>query len=58
MKKLLLFFILSACTTPSINTNISDDDFDFKKDTSFIDFKNKLNEYNKNNPYPKIDSKL
>jgi hypothetical protein len=55
VKKLLLFFILSACTTSPINIEISDDDFDFEKDISIFDYKKKLNKYNKNNPYPEID---
>ena len=58
MKKLLLFFILSACTTAPTSINISDDYFDFEKDISIVDYKKKLKEYNKNNPYPEIDSNL
>jgi hypothetical protein len=58
VKKLLLFFILSSCITAPTSINISDDDFDFEKDISISDYKKKLNEYNKNNPYPEIDSNL
>ena len=58
MKKLLLFFILSSCATTPTSINISDDDFDFEKDISIFDYKKKLKEYNKSNPYPKIDSNL
>tara|TARA_Y100000389_G_C17277021_1_gene420962 strand:- start:58 stop:219 length:162 start_codon:yes stop_codon:yes gene_type:complete len=52
MKKILLIFsfFLISCSKSTV-TN----DFEFNNDMSFDDFKIKLEEYAKNNPYPNID---
>ena len=58
MKKLLLLIFLTTCTTPQSSNNLKNNNFDFKKSTSFIDFKNKLKSYFTNTPYPNIDKNL
>ena len=55
MKKLLLLIFLTTCTTPQSSNNLKNNNFDFKKSTSFIDFKNKLKNYSISTPYPDID---
>ncbi len=52
MKKFLfvIVFFLNSCTS-----NISRVDFNFSDEMSFDEFKIKLEEYAKNNPYPNID---
>ena len=52
MKYFLLTIILflTACSK-DMNRN----DFNFSDDMSFDEFKIKLEEYSKNNPYPNID---
>jgi hypothetical protein len=55
MKQLLLFILLTTCTTSQSSNNLKNNNFDFKKNTSFIDFKNKLKNYSINTPYPDID---
>ena len=47
---LLILFFLVSC-----NSNNVRNDFNFDNNMSFNDFKLKLEEYSKNNPYPKID---
>ena len=52
MKKLLLivlFFLMSCNTTSTIKS------FKFSDDMTFDEFKVKVEEYAKENPYPKID---
>ena len=44
-----MFFILSC------SSNVSRTNFDFSDDMTFEEFRLKLNEYAKNNPYPVID---
>ena len=56
MKKILIFIFLTSCTTSNFNTNYDKSSFDFDKDTSFNDFKKKLDIYGLKNPYPDIDS--
>ena len=47
-----MILILSSCSTdPSIQNN-----YNFNDDVSFNEFKKKLQEYSKNNPYPNIDN--
>ena len=58
MKQLLLFIFLTTCTTSESSNNLKNNNFDFKKSTSFIDFKNKLKNYSINAPYPDIDKNL
>jgi len=55
MKKLLFFIFLTTCSSPQSSINLKNNNFDFKKSTSFIDFKNKLKIYSINTPYPDID---
>ena len=55
MKKFLLLIFLTTCTTPQSSNNLKNNNFDFKKSTSFIDFKNKLKNYSISTPYPDID---
>ena len=51
MRKLFLIvlFVLSSCSQNSLKH-----DFNFSRDMNFDDFKIKLKEYAKNNPYPNI----
>ena len=48
---ILMIFMLISCS-PSI----SNKDFKFSDDMTFDEFKLKLEEYSKNNPYPNIDN--
>ena len=50
---LLILFFLVSC-----NSNNVKNDFNFDNNMSFNDFKLKLEEYSKNNPYPKIDDQM
>ena len=52
MNKLLLitFFFLATCASYNVKNDI-----DFSDQMSFEEFKIKLEEYAKNNPYPNID---
>ena len=58
MKQLLLFIFLTTCTTSQSSNNLKNNNFDFKKSTSFIDFKNKLKNYSISTPFPDIDKNL
>ena len=58
MKQLLLFILLTTCTTSQSSNNLKNKNFDFKKSTSFIDFKNKLKNYAISAPFPDIDKNL
>ena len=51
MKKIVLFFLLTACTT----NNLENEVLNFDRDLSFQEFKKLLIKYNKNNKYPDID---
>ncbi len=48
---ILIMFVLFSCS-PKISNN----DFKFSDDMTFNEFKIKLEEYSKNNPYPNIDN--
>tara|TARA_Y100000591_G_scaffold313050_1_gene318138 strand:+ start:1079 stop:1240 length:162 start_codon:yes stop_codon:yes gene_type:complete len=52
MKKflLLIIFFLSSCSPNTVRN-----DFNFSNQMSFEEFKIKLENYAKNNPYPDID---
>ena len=56
MKKFLITVVIfiSSCNTNSVNDNFKND-LNFSKDMTFDEFKLKLDEYTKNNPYPNID---
>ena len=58
MKKFLLFIFLASCAVPQSNINLNNTDFDFNKEISFKNFKEKIKIYSKNTPFPNIDSKL
>tara|TARA_B100000676_G_C17282681_1_gene438452 strand:+ start:140 stop:304 length:165 start_codon:yes stop_codon:yes gene_type:complete len=54
MKKLLsifMMFVLLSCSP-----NIENNNFEFSDDMTFDEFKLKLEEYSKENPYPNIDN--
>ena len=46
----MIIFFLASC-----NSNYTRNDFNFDNDMSFNEFKLKLENYVKKNPYPKID---
>ncbi len=48
---LIIIFFFTSCSSNNIKK-----DFDFSNDMSFDEFKFKLEEYSKNNPYPNIDN--
>ena len=55
IKRLLfLILILNSCSGNSEKVNLQND-FQFNDDLSFEEFKTKLDEYAKKNPYPNID---
>ena len=57
MKKfLIIFFLTVSCSmnNDKLKNNISD--INFSDDMSFGEFKNKLEEYAENSPYPNIDN--
>ena len=47
---LITIFFLASCSSNNIKNDIN-----FSDEMSFEEFKNKLEEYAKNSPYPKID---
>tara|TARA_X000000368_G_C22965308_1_gene682890 strand:+ start:464 stop:625 length:162 start_codon:yes stop_codon:yes gene_type:complete len=52
MKKyLILIFILTSCSSE----NLIKKNYNFEENMSFDDFKIKLDDYAKNNPYPNVD---
>ena len=51
MKKIALFFFLTACTT----NHLENEFLNFDRDLSFQEFKKLLIKYNQNNKYPDID---
>jgi hypothetical protein len=57
MKKLLIIFFLTvSCSmnNDKLENNLSD--INFSDDMTFEEFKNKLEEYAENSPYPNIDN--
>ena len=52
MKKIIFLVFLTACASKSVNHNT----LDFNKDLTFDEFKILLEEYNKKNEFPDIDS--
>ena len=57
MKKLLIIFFLTASCSMNndkLENNLSD--INFSDDMTFEEFKNKLEEYAENSPYPNIDN--
>ena len=51
MKKIVLFFLLTACTTNHLENEV----LNFDRDLSFQEFKKLLIKYTKNTKYPDID---
>jgi len=51
MKKIVLFFLLTACTANHLEIEV----LNFDRDLSFQEFKKLLIKYTKNNKYPDID---
>ena len=51
MKKIIFFFLLTACT----NNHLKYEFLNFDRDLSFKEFNKLLIKYNKNNKYPDID---
>tara|TARA_Y100001958_G_scaffold139943_1_gene114221 strand:- start:43 stop:204 length:162 start_codon:yes stop_codon:yes gene_type:complete len=47
---IIIIFFLNSCNSKTVKN-----DFNFTEDMSFEEFKIKLEEYAKNNPYPNID---
>ena len=57
MKKFLIIIILiSGCSSYKEEPNNNLSDIKFSDDLSIDQFRNKLNEYAENNPYPNIDN--
>ena len=55
-KYLLIFLFLINCSSKSDVTQKNFQNFDFSKDLTFEEFKEKLEEYAKNQTYPNIDN--
>jgi len=55
MKKLILFFVLTSCSSANLNNSLDNEILDFNKNLTFNEFKNLLEEYNKISAYPDID---
>ena len=47
---LITIFLLSSCSSSNVRNDVN-----FSDQMSFEEFRNQLEEYAKNNPYPKID---
>ena len=57
MKKvLIIFFLLSACSSNNINKENSLSTLDFSENLTIEEFKLKLEQYAKNSNYPNIDN--
>ena len=57
MKKLLIIFFLTAsCSMNNDKLENNFSDINFFDDMTFEEFKNKLEEYAENSPYPNIDN--
>ena len=55
MKKLILFFLLTSCSSTNLNNNLDNEILGFNTNLTFNEFKNLLEEYNKSSTYPDID---
>ena len=56
MKKLLIIFFLTiSCSMNNDKLENNFSDINFSDDMTFEEFKNKLEEYAENSPYPNID---
>ena len=53
---LLIFLFLISCSSNSDSTKKNFQNLDFSNDLTFEKFKEKLEEYAKNQPYPNIDN--
>ena len=53
---LLIFLFLISCSPKSDLTQKNFQNLDFSNDLNFEEFKEKLKEYAKNQPYPNIDN--
>ena len=57
MKKLLIIIFLTAsCSMNNDKLENNFSDINFSDDMTFEEFKNKLEEYAENSPYPNIDN--
>ena len=57
MKKLLIIFFLTlSCSMNNDKLENNFSDINFSDDMTFEEFKNKLEEYAENSPYPNIDN--
>ena len=57
MKKLLIIFFLTvSCSMNNDKLENNFSDINFFDDMTFEEFKNKLEEYAENSPYPNIDN--
>ena len=57
MKKLLIIFFLTAsCSMNNDKLKNNFSDINFSDDMTFEEFKNELEEYAENSPYPNIDN--
>ena len=57
MKKLLtIFFLTVSCSMNNDKLENNFSDINFSDDMTFEEFKNKLEEYAENSPYPNIDN--
>ena len=54
-KYLLIFLFLISCSSNSDTTQKNFQNLDFSNDLTFGEFKEKLEEYAKSQPYPNID---
>ena len=55
MKKLILFFFLTSCSSSNLNNSLDNEILDFNKNLTFNEFINLLEEYNKISSYPDIN---
>ena len=53
---LLIFLFLISCSSNSDITQKNSEEFDFSNNLTFEEFKEKLEEYAENQPYPNIDN--
>ena len=53
---LLIFLFLISCSSNSDLTQNNFQNLDFSNNLTFEEFKEKLDEYSKNQPYPNIDN--